>query len=168
MSGSTPNGLPYPTGTDKVRDGDNAMQALAEAADRADTVAQAGANLASAGIATGRTGWGITPASADPSGRLSIGANGIVSVKPSIVFVQFQPTLTTSGTVSFAIVLNDPNNGPVYASTVYSPGGPGTRVTGMWVLAAGSSFHPVFLASTAGSQCSGGFFEMFAFNNRAA
>lgn len=30
MSG-TVNGLPYPTGTDKLRDGDNAIQALAEA-----------------------------------------------------------------------------------------------------------------------------------------
>ena len=33
MSGLTTGKLPYPTGTDKVRDGDNAMQALAEAAD---------------------------------------------------------------------------------------------------------------------------------------
>jgi hypothetical protein len=31
MSGTTPGGLPYPTGTDLVRDGDNAIQALAEA-----------------------------------------------------------------------------------------------------------------------------------------
>lgn len=30
MSG-TVNGLPYPTGTDKLRDGDNAIQALAQA-----------------------------------------------------------------------------------------------------------------------------------------
>jgi hypothetical protein len=30
MAGSTPNQLPYPTGTDRVMDGDNAMQALAE------------------------------------------------------------------------------------------------------------------------------------------
>jgi hypothetical protein len=31
MSGQTAGGLPYPTGTDKVRDGDNAMKALADA-----------------------------------------------------------------------------------------------------------------------------------------
>lgn len=31
MSGATAGGLPYPTGTDKVRDGDNAIQALADA-----------------------------------------------------------------------------------------------------------------------------------------
>lgn len=33
MSGTTPGGLPYPTGTDLVRDGDNAIKALAEAID---------------------------------------------------------------------------------------------------------------------------------------
>jgi hypothetical protein len=33
MAGTTPNGLPYPTGTDLIRDGDNAIQALAEAID---------------------------------------------------------------------------------------------------------------------------------------
>lgn len=33
MAGVTPHGLPYPTGTDLVRDGDNAIQALAEALD---------------------------------------------------------------------------------------------------------------------------------------
>lgn len=33
MSGTTPGGLPYPTGTDLVRDGDNAIKALAEALD---------------------------------------------------------------------------------------------------------------------------------------
>lgn len=32
MSGTTAEGLPYPTGTDKVRDGDNAIKALAESA----------------------------------------------------------------------------------------------------------------------------------------
>jgi hypothetical protein len=30
MSGTTSGGLPYPTGSDLVRDGDNAIQALAE------------------------------------------------------------------------------------------------------------------------------------------
>lgn len=30
MSGTTPGGLPYPSGTDLVRDGDNAIKALAE------------------------------------------------------------------------------------------------------------------------------------------
>jgi hypothetical protein len=34
MSGNTSGGLPYATGTDKVRDGDNAIQSLAEALDR--------------------------------------------------------------------------------------------------------------------------------------
>lgn len=33
MAGVTPIGLPFPTGSDLVRDGDNAMQALAEAVD---------------------------------------------------------------------------------------------------------------------------------------
>lgn len=33
MAGSTTHGLPYPTGTDRVMDGDNAMQSLAEAVD---------------------------------------------------------------------------------------------------------------------------------------
>jgi hypothetical protein len=33
MAGTTPNGLPYPTGTDLVRDGDNAIKALADAVD---------------------------------------------------------------------------------------------------------------------------------------
>jgi hypothetical protein len=34
MAGTTTNGLPYPTGTDRVADGDNAIQALAEKVDR--------------------------------------------------------------------------------------------------------------------------------------
>jgi hypothetical protein len=33
MAGSTPLGFPYPTGTDRVMDGDNAMQSLATAVD---------------------------------------------------------------------------------------------------------------------------------------
>lgn len=33
MPGTTTNGLPYPVGTDRVMDGDNAMQSLAEAVD---------------------------------------------------------------------------------------------------------------------------------------
>lgn len=33
MSGTTTRGLPYPTGTDRVADGDNAIQSLAEAVD---------------------------------------------------------------------------------------------------------------------------------------
>lgn len=34
MAGTTTNGLPYPTGTDRVMDGDNAIQALAEEVDK--------------------------------------------------------------------------------------------------------------------------------------
>lgn len=33
MPSNTPNGLPYPVGTDRVADGDNAIRALAEAVD---------------------------------------------------------------------------------------------------------------------------------------
>jgi len=33
MAGTTSTGIPYPTGTDRVADGDNAMQAMAEALD---------------------------------------------------------------------------------------------------------------------------------------
>ena len=33
MAGATTNGIPYPTGSDRVMDGDNAMQAMAEKID---------------------------------------------------------------------------------------------------------------------------------------
>ena len=35
MGSTTPHGLPYPVGTDRIMDGDNAIQALAEAVDTA-------------------------------------------------------------------------------------------------------------------------------------
>jgi hypothetical protein len=165
---TTPNGLPYPVGTDQVKDGDNAIQALAVAADKADTIAWAGAQLASAGISTGRTGWGITATNADPSGRLTIGSAGITTVKAGLVWIQFAPILTTSGSVTYAIVLTDPNAGPVYAQTVYSPGGAGTRLAGLWPLAAGQSVHPVFLSSSSGSSCGGGYFEVAHHGARSA
>ena len=127
----------------------------------------AGAQLTSAGISTGRTGWGISPNSADPSGKLTIGTTGISVVTGGVVFVQFQPTLSTTGSVVFAIVLNDPNTGQVWAQSVYTPSGPGTKIAGMWVLATGSSLHPVFLSSSSGSTCSGGYFEMVYLGPRA-
>jgi hypothetical protein len=61
MSGTTPEGLPYPSGTDPVRDGDNAIAALAAATGTtmvfpvntsAQPVARVGMMLAAALIAT--------------------------------------------------------------------------------------------------------------------
>lgn len=169
MSGvTTPGGLPYPTGNDKVRDGDDAIKALAEAADRADCVAWAASSLVNAGISTGRTGWNITATSADPSGRLTIGSAGITGVKTGLYWVQFAPLLNTPGSVTYGIVIQNPDTGPVYASTIYSNGGPGTRINGLWPIAAGTSIHPVFLSATAGSQCTGGWFEVAHYGARAA
>jgi hypothetical protein len=55
MGGTTPKyGLPYPTGTDRVADGDNAMQALAEKID--DTLAPTG--TAGTIVPTPGAGWG--------------------------------------------------------------------------------------------------------------
>ncbi len=166
--GTTANGLPWPDGDDYLVDGDDAIKALAEAVDRTYSVAFADATLTSAGIATGRTGWGINSQNADPSGRLAIGANGISAVVGGVVLVQFSPILSTPGQVTYGIALNNPNTGPIYASTVYTPGGPGTRISGEWLLAAGSSFHPVFLGSTSGSTCTGGYFEVRHHGPRAA
>lgn len=63
MGGTTTNGLPYPVGTDRVMDGDNAIQALAEAIDLktlfsgdSGTLTPAAAGFTTAAGASGLTG----------------------------------------------------------------------------------------------------------------
>lgn len=52
MTGTTPKGYPYPTGSDRVQDGDNAIQALAQAVnDRAIQHRGHGGNLDAGGTA---------------------------------------------------------------------------------------------------------------------
>lgn len=52
MTANTPNGLPYPVGTDRVMDGDNAIEALARGVDTG-VLAQTVTNLIVTGVASG-------------------------------------------------------------------------------------------------------------------
>lgn len=57
MGSSTPKGYPYPVGTDLVMDGDNAMQALAEAVDSTALITRATTVGQSLVAGTGTVNW---------------------------------------------------------------------------------------------------------------
>ena len=68
MAGTTPKyGFPYPTGTDRVMDGDNAIQALAESVEGQ----------------IGKAKWGAATVTTDASGNAVI-AHGM-GIKPAVV-----------------------------------------------------------------------------------
>lgn len=83
MPANTTNGLPYPVGTDRVMDGDNAMQALAEAVD-------------SKALLSGDSG-NLTPAAAGFTASAAItGLGGIVRRRNGVVSVNLTFTLVSA------------------------------------------------------------------------
>jgi hypothetical protein len=81
MGSTTANGLPYPVGTDRVMDGDNAIQALAEAIDAAALFA------GNTGVLTAAAA-GFTPASG------ITGLTGSCLRRNGVVAVSFSFTVT--------------------------------------------------------------------------
>ena len=98
MAGTTAHGLPYPTGSDLIMDGDNAIQALAEAVD-------------AAALREGDSGT-LSPAAAGftlAAGFTALG--GIVRRRNGVVSVNLTFTITnalSAGDVANAACVNIP------------------------------------------------------------
>jgi hypothetical protein len=96
--GQTTSGLPYPVGTDLVRDGDNAIRALAEAVE---PHFQAWCSVTVAAGNTGPPGtgqaWTISGTSrVDPTGAIVGLANGVRLTRTGLYFIHVN--LVTTGT----------------------------------------------------------------------
>lgn len=74
MAGLTQGKLPYPTGTDKVRDGDDAMKALAEAADN---ISLMGWRTQDDEVATSSWGSMASAIGPMPAGKYLVTANAL-------------------------------------------------------------------------------------------
>ena len=92
MPATTPHGYPYPVGTDRLMDGDNAIQALAEAVDSKLGVAAAGSVAYPAG------GAGITSVTVTfPAGRFTVAPVVVVtSTHPGVIAATPTPTATAA------------------------------------------------------------------------
>jgi hypothetical protein len=75
MPATTPLGVPYPVGTDRVADGDNAIQSVAEWLDR--SITWGACTVGASGPGVGGTMWFSTCSSIGASPGVTVGANGI-------------------------------------------------------------------------------------------
>jgi hypothetical protein len=79
MGGTTTHGLPYPTGTDLIMNGDNAMQALAEAIDAKTLTAPGVLTLAAAGFTPAANFTGMVGAVIRRGGFVGMTCTALVS-----------------------------------------------------------------------------------------
>lgn len=101
MPANTPNGLPYPLGTDRVMDGDDAIKALAQKVD--DNVkAGIASGVVNPTMAGGLDGPGLVVTL--PVGRFTVAPNVVacVSAGSSGLFI----TTTLASTTSFSVILH--------------------------------------------------------------
>ena len=95
MGSVTAKGYPYPVGTDRVSDGDNAIQALATAAD---TIAGAGASGVVSVVLSSQTN--AATAVTFPVGRFTVAPSMCASSTNSLYFASVNPATTAAaGTV---------------------------------------------------------------------
>jgi hypothetical protein len=118
MGSNTTNGLPYPVGTDRIMDGDNAMQALAEAVD-AKTLASTGAiTLAAAGFSAAAGFTGMAGAVVKRGGFVGMSLTALVSTNA-----------LTAGDMGNVVCLNLP---AAYQPLVPAPVTSGASGPGLW------------------------------------
>lgn len=117
MSGTTPHGLPFPTGTDKVRDGDNAMEALARATDSYVPIP-----LDLVGTRRDRVAMMVAPGLA-----ATFDANGRYQLNVSGTFASVLWATLISGTYPFQCALT---NGAPASLEFFGQFGPAQNVTG--------------------------------------
>jgi hypothetical protein len=117
MSGTTPHGLPFATGTDKVRDGDNAIEALARAVDSYGPIA-----LDLVGTRRDKAAIMVSPGLA-----ATFDANGRYQLNVSATFATVLFATLISGTFPFMCGLT---NGAPASLEFFAQFGPGQNVTG--------------------------------------
>jgi hypothetical protein len=150
MAGTTTNGLPYPTGTDLLMNGDNAIQALAEAIDSKALTSTGILTLAAAGFtaATGFTGLagavmkrggfvGMTVTALVSTNALAVGDMG--NVVCLNVPAAYQPLITAPITAGAAGpgLWGHVINGTVILSATGTAVGAGQTISlvGLWLAA---------------------------------
>lgn len=112
--GSTTHGLPWPAGTELVRDGDNAMRSLAESADdRGVTGKMAAFRLKRAAlIGSGTTGWEIILESAD-SDAYAWGADYIAPKERGLYTISMVVMATGGGNPVFRLDYDQVGGWPI-------------------------------------------------------
>jgi hypothetical protein len=118
MAGTTTNGLPYPTGTDLLMNGDNAIQALAEAID-AKTLASTGIlTLAAAGFTPAAGFSGLAGAVLKRGGLVGMTVTALVSTNA-----------LASGDMGNLVAVNVP---AAYQPLITAPITSGASGPGLW------------------------------------
>jgi hypothetical protein len=131
--GTTTNGLPYPEGSDRVADGDNAIRALAEAVDKKAVygVDTGFISLASAGFVVASSNWaslsgtcrrrnGFVAIAGSIVNKVAIGGGNITNLSMIVVPAGWRPYLNSP--------LSSMSAGPGHFSYA-SGGGTGTAGT---------------------------------------
>lgn len=91
MGSATANGYPYPVGTDRVMDGDDAIKALAEAADAKAGITAAGQGSIVGGATTGQLVVTF------PAGRFAVAPTAVVgNGKDSSLYLISTSTFTAT------------------------------------------------------------------------
>jgi hypothetical protein len=149
MGGTTPNGLPFPTGEDRVMDGDNAIEALARAIDTkallsgdSGDVSPATAGFVVVAPFTALSGWmrrrnGIVQVSMAVNAGSAITAGNITNINMVSIPVGWRPKdrasmSTTSAGPVVAVYAN--SQGFIVLSATASAVSAGSPITcsGMW------------------------------------
>jgi hypothetical protein len=121
MSGTTPHGLPFPTGTDKVRDGDNAIEALARAVDTYVPIP-----LDLVGTRRDKVAMMVTPGL-----TATFDANGRYQLNVSATFAQVLWATLISGTYPFMCGMT---NAAPASLEFFAQFGPAQNVTGQVIV----------------------------------
>lgn len=108
MGGMTARGFPYPTGTDRVADGDNAIQALAASIDAYwgpyDPVWGA-CFVPGGGAGVGQTFWHNNCVSAGAAGGVVVGLNGITVPRRAYYLITATAVMTFTQQVAATATL---------------------------------------------------------------
>jgi hypothetical protein len=117
MAGSTTNGFPYPSGTDKVRDGDDLIKMLAEAIEAKLMPTGWTALTLSAGYVA-RTGHHVPAYRVFPNGTVEL-RGGIDKSSGNIISGQIPVVIPTAArpVVTVAVVVGIARTGPTYPAT---------------------------------------------------
>jgi len=115
--GQTTHGLPWPAGTDLVRDGDNAIKALADAVDLFVPIP-----LDLVGARRSKVGMMVAPGLA-----VNFDANGRIQLNVSATFAQVLWANVISGSYGFMCAMT---NASPASLEFFGQFGPGSNVTG--------------------------------------